>query len=42
LFQQEVALAKAEARQTVNKAGQAAGMYARRGSCRVLVPEREE
>jgi hypothetical protein len=28
LFQQEVALAKAEVRQTVNKAGQAAGMYA--------------
>jgi hypothetical protein len=28
LFQQEVALAKAEVRQTANKAGQAAGMYA--------------
>jgi Putative Actinobacterial Holin-X, holin superfamily III len=28
LFQQEVALAKAEVRQTVNKAGQAAGMFA--------------
>jgi hypothetical protein len=28
LFQQELALAKAEVRQTVNKAGQAAGMYA--------------
>ena len=27
LFQQEVALAKAEARQTVNKASQAAGIY---------------
>ena len=28
LFQQEVALAKAEVRQTANRAGQAAGMYA--------------
>jgi hypothetical protein len=28
LFQQEVALAKAEVRQAVNKAGQAAGMFA--------------
>ena len=28
LFQQEVALAKAEVRQSVNKAGQAAGMFA--------------
>jgi hypothetical protein len=28
LFQQEVALAKAEVRQTVNRAGQAAGMFA--------------
>jgi hypothetical protein len=28
LFQQEVALAKAELRQTANQAGQAAGMYA--------------
>ena len=28
LFQQEVALAKAEVRQSVNRAGQAAGMYA--------------
>jgi phosphatidylglycerophosphate synthase len=28
LFQQEVALAKAEVRQTVNKAGQSAGMFA--------------
>jgi hypothetical protein len=28
LFQQEVALAKAEVRQTANQAGQAAGMYA--------------
>jgi hypothetical protein len=31
LFQQEVALAKAEVRQTVNRAGQAAGMFAAAG-----------